>query len=299
MKVAPLGWAKVFYDEATSVAVYQSQDPFSRRNFLRVDDSDNVASNVAGATYFRGYEFMSSTLDQGSYGFPLRSLHSRGVKLPKCLYQNFGIYFTTNGANISWLLVGTSRQFYLNSQTVYGDTPRTRGSVFFGDLVSYVPGDVGATGISGNTSTSSQTYDVGDSFVNINSYSYNFCPRNSTRLHTTSSQKFKILPYTGFVGTAGMFGNTAFTDTDLYSNKHIVIRPIFIVDEASSSTIRGEMPGLAATIANLASSSISYEPGQILTFGGERFVYCPAFYWSNVYGFYLLTLDKDWNTTLL
>jgi hypothetical protein len=45
MKVAPLGWSKVFYDAPNYVAVYQSLDPFSRRNFLRVDDSDSLAWN--------------------------------------------------------------------------------------------------------------------------------------------------------------------------------------------------------------------------------------------------------------
>lgn len=296
MKVAPLGWAKVFYDESTSVAVYQSLDSFSRRNFLRVDDSDNAAYNVFGVTYFRGYEFMSSTLDQGNYAFPLRSVLSRGVHLRKCMQTSAGIYYPVNGTSISWVLVGTSKQFYFNSQVGLGDDPRTRGSVFFGDLTSYVPGDVGATGISGEHSTSS-SYDAADSFTNINTYSYNFCPRSSKRTHTVSSQRFKVLPHLGWL--SNLIGNTAYSDPDIYSMKQIVSRPLLVVDEGTATTVRGEMPGLAATIANLPSTTPRYEPGQILTFGGERFAYMAAYYYSSQYGAYLLTLDKDWNTPLL
>lgn len=241
MKVAPLGWSKVFSDAPNYVAVYQSLDPFSRRHFLRVDDSDSLAYNGIGNTYFRGYEFMSSAADQGTYPFPLRSVLSRGILARKGIYTDTGIYFPVNGSNISWVLIGTSRQFYFNYQVVDGADARYRNSFFFGDLVSYVPGDVGATGISGeisNTAGHDGTY----CFTQLMTYLYNFCPRNSKKTHTTTSQRFKLLNYPGQTASASICGSTAFIEPDIYSNKMLIYRPFLIVDEEAATYIRGEMP---------------------------------------------------------
>ena len=191
-----------------------------------------------GNTYFRGYEFMSSTIDQGTYPFPLRSSLSRGIMVRKGLYQSAGIYFPSNGSNISWVIIGTTRQFYLNYQVVSGDDARYRNNFFFGDLISYVPGDVGATGISGSILNNS-VYDGAFSFSYLNSYSNNFCPRNSKKTHTTTSQKFKLLNYPGQSSSASLCGSTVFVDPDPYSNKMFIYRPFLIVDEASSTIKNG------------------------------------------------------------
>lgn len=147
MKVAPLGWSKPFSDSPNNIAVYQSLNSYSRRNFLRVDDADNLGYTDPGHTYMRGYEYMTSAEDSGSYGFPPKSVLPRGGGFKKCITASPGIYFPSNGINISWTLVGNSNQFYFSTAGAYGYNAGHRANMFFGDLVSYVPGDVGATGL--------------------------------------------------------------------------------------------------------------------------------------------------------
>lgn len=154
LKVAPLGWEKVYVDALNYVAVYRSKDPFSRQHFLRVEDSDYVGlpSSPIPCAVFRGYEKMSSAQDIGIGPFPPLQVLGRGVGVRKIKYATAtGNYLTSNNLNISWTLVGTSRQFYLNSHYYDGTNRAGRMHFFFGDMVSYVPGDYGATLISGGT----------------------------------------------------------------------------------------------------------------------------------------------------
>lgn len=299
LKVAPLGWSKPFFDTPNSIAVFQSLDPFSRRAFLRVDDSNNLSWNEPGATFFRGYEFLASSQDQGTYPFPPPSSLTQGIQARKSLYQNAGIYITTNGANLSWTLVGTSKQFYFGYHVVYGNDNRTRNSIFFGDLNSYVPGDVGATGLCGEilqTQLNADTY----SFTQLNNYSYSFCPRNSKKGHTTAQQRFKLWSYPTLTNAfTPLCGGNSIVEPDIYHNRMIIYRPFLITDENNSTSIRGEMPGMAVSLSDWSSISVRPEPGSVVTLNGERFVYMPVYNWSSTYGFYLLSLDLDWANPLL
>lgn len=119
LKVAPLGWEKVYADAPNYIAVYRSKDPLSRQHFLRVDDSDAYGVQTVPAAFLRGYEQMSSAQDAGIGPYPSSSSLARGVSINKVLYTAAGVYATTNSANLSWTLVGTSRQFYFNSHYAY------------------------------------------------------------------------------------------------------------------------------------------------------------------------------------
>lgn len=196
MKVAPLGWSKPFVDVPNSVGVYQSLYSFSRRHFLRVDDSDNLAANGLGCTFFRGYEFMSSAIDDGIYPFPPKPSLTRGIILRKNYNSSAGNYFPSNGSDISWTLVGTANHFYLSTHQYIGNDNRYRDTMFFGDLNSYVPGDVGATGIWDQRTQQHKHYHIGPGY--LNSYTGNFSPRNSRRTHTLAQQRWKVLNYPTF-----------------------------------------------------------------------------------------------------
>jgi hypothetical protein len=299
MKVAPLGWAKPFSDAPNFVSVYQSLNPLSRRNMLRVDDQDNLASNDVGATYFRGYEYMSSAQDTGAYAFPPKSSLTRGVSLRKNLNTTPGVYCTTSAANISWTIVGNSNQFYFSTHAMNGSDKKMRVVVFFGDMISYVPGDVGASCLCGDGDAPVTTVaPTGISY--INSYTNNYCPRNSKRTHTVSQQRFKLWNYPT-ISTASQFlgSNNSIDEPDITSNRTIIFRPFLISDENNVTSIRGEMPGMAIVLNNFLGLSVLYEPGEVVVIGNERFVYMPLFTWPGTSGFFLLTLDKDWNTPIL
>jgi hypothetical protein len=299
MKVAPLGWSKPFSDAPNFVSVYQSLDPMSRRNFLRVDDSDNLQVSELGATYFRGYEYMTSSEDNGIYPFPPKSSVTKGLLLRKSLYSNAGNYLTSGGSNISWTIVGTSKQFYFATHVVYGNDKRYRNTMFFGDFISYVPGDVGATGLSGDYSYGA-TYSGLDGVTRMNDYSANFCPRNSRRTHTVLQQRYRLWNYPTVAASGSVLigYNHTILEPDTYPNRLIIYRPFLISDENNSTSIRGEMPGLAIALNNIV-STLLYEPGEIIKFGTERFIYMPTADWGGYHGFFLLSLDKDWSVPII
>lgn len=299
MKVAPLGWSKPFVDAPSFVAVYQSINPISRRHFLRVDDLDNMLITDLGATYFRGYEYMTSASDNGIYGFPPKSVLGRGGNFRKNYQSNPGVYIPANGSDISWTLVGNSNQFYFSTSAVYGNNNKVRTTMFFGDIVSYVPGDVGAT-LLATDATLTSAYDTCSGVARCNTYTGLFTPRNSRRAHTVSQQRLKIWSPPTYPASDSLIGyNSSIAEPDISTNRVIIFRPILLTDENNSTSIRGELPGYAIPLNDIANLTPSYEPGEVIVFKSERFVYIPTFAYSSAYGAFLLSLDKDWNQPIL
>lgn len=297
IKIAPLGWEKVFDNVANSVAVYRSSDPLSRRHFLRLDDYDGI-SVPSRFSYLRGYENMSSSDDVGTYPYPLQSSFSRGLGIVRSLYSNPSIYFTSGDANISWTLVGTSKQFYFFSHYVNGGRKYSRMFIFFGDLNSYVPGDFGASALLGGTT-----------FVNI--YNPNFCckfenyqgfytSRNSSKLHSIINQRCKLWSAPSLNNIIGASTSNIY-EPDLFSNRIILFRPILLSDEQYPNYIRGEMPGMTVPLNTLSLLPNQYSPNELITVKGERFMVMgfSDSHLSTTEGNFLLSIDKDWNNHIL
>jgi len=297
LKVAPLGWEKVFSDAPNYVAVYRSKDPFSRQHFLRVDDSDAYGVQSVPFTYCRGFEQMSSAQDIGHNPFPPPQILARGVGVEKSCYIPGGIYATANNANLSWTLVGTSCQFYFNSHFYLGNISGGRMPFYFGDLVSYVPGDYGATLISGATTFTviyTPTY-----WESYNDYQGRYCSRTLNKQQNSNNLSLRnkiLLPQGTSTGLMGASTTSPFLEPDLYCNKMIISRPLLIVDELYPNNLRGEQPGMAALLNRLTPLTSRYEANTIFTINGERFMYMPISIHPNNYGAFLLSLDRDWNT---
>lgn len=297
LKVAPLGWEKVYSDVPNNVAVYRSKDPFSRQHFLRVDDSDAYGVQSVPAAFCRGYEQMSSAQDIGIGPYPSSATLARGVSINKSFYGGTGIYATANSANLSWTLVGTSRQFYFNPTYYIGSVSGGRMIFFFGDLVSYIPGDYGASMIAGGTAVAN-TY-APTSWNSTNDYTGRYCSRSLIRqlLPSSLSHRNKILIPSGTI--AGLMGGVSqppFLEPDTYCNKMILARPIFIVDEEYPNNLRGEQPGFALPLNRIVTLSPKYEINTVFTVNGERFMYLGHAVHSDTYGSFFLSLDRDWNT---
>jgi hypothetical protein len=95
MKMAPLGWTKVY--SSGNVAVYKSSDPAGSGMLLRVDDSGTTSARVVG------YEAMTD-INTGINPFPTAAQISGGGYWPK-----------STGANanaVQWYAFGDSRAFY-------------------------------------------------------------------------------------------------------------------------------------------------------------------------------------------
>lgn len=131
IKMAPLGWAKVF--AGTNEAVYKSTDPMAHGMFLRVIDTAAQSMRVIG------YESMSA-IDTGTGLFPTTAIF------------NGGGYWHKSGAAsasaVGWAFFGDARTFFhsirVNSVAGTGfDMGTIRG---FGDPIVLRPsGDVFST----------------------------------------------------------------------------------------------------------------------------------------------------------
>lgn len=91
MKIAPLGWSRIYYNEGNYIAVYQSNDPLSRRHILRVEEFD--------PTYYyikvRGYELMTGVDDSGKVGaFPPSVSQASGLYWCRGINTNRKLCFT-------------------------------------------------------------------------------------------------------------------------------------------------------------------------------------------------------------
>jgi hypothetical protein len=146
------GWAESY--TGTNKAVYRA--PAGNRFYLRIDDTSGQYPIL------RGYETMSA-IDTGSGDFPLIAALSSGIR---------GIKSSTSDAVARpWILIAGTRAFYL--WTGYGLTSFTTMSasvdiLFFGDLVSYCPGDAFHTALIGRPTadTSVSTTRVGEGLLN-------------------------------------------------------------------------------------------------------------------------------------
>lgn len=111
MKMAPLGWQRVWQDG--NVSVFKSSDPMSNGHYLRVDDTDPIHVRV------KGFETMSS-VNVGTGQFPLAS--QIGGPTP----DNGGYWAKSvvNGTNnVGWNFAGDTRFFMYAPQANQGSWP--------------------------------------------------------------------------------------------------------------------------------------------------------------------------------
>jgi hypothetical protein len=148
MKMAPLGWTKVY--TGTNKAVYKSSDPASSGLLLRVDDTGTTSARVVG------YESMSD-VDTGANAFPTTLQVSGGGYWPK-----------STGANanaVRWMMFGDSRVFYFDPMPGTASVPTSlMGTVRgFGDPIALrAAGDPYACFLSySNNSTTASQYGGG------------------------------------------------------------------------------------------------------------------------------------------
>ncbi len=180
IKVAPLGWAKVF--SATNVGVYRATSPEGTRMYLRVDETvDGREARV------RGYETMSDATT-GTGPFPALGQQVNGVHWPKA-----------NAASSNrrqWTIIGDHRTLYFQSSTVDAVTNPTgalvAGSVWkFGDFKSFRAGDPYACLLCGTTAaqyvvTSSQPSSVEYVQNNFTTTALRYVPRSYTGVSGSS-----------------------------------------------------------------------------------------------------------------
>lgn len=128
------GWSEDF--STTGISVFRAGG--GNRAYLRIDETNSQYPIL------RGYKTMS-TIDTGTVPFPSTAQLAGGIRPVKSS--------TTTAVNRPWIVLATNRCFYFwisYSNTDIGATT-TSGvdATFFGDFISYLPGDAFNTALIG------------------------------------------------------------------------------------------------------------------------------------------------------
>lgn len=242
-KRAPAGWAKPF--SATGKAVYQASDLEATQFYLRLDDADAQGCRV------RGYEQMSD-VDTGVDPFPT-------------LTQRTATNYTwrksdeSSGVARPWLLVADGMMIYLVCKF---DTTVSFGYAlhWFGDVVSYFPGDVFHCAIAANgTAIPSFPGHISSAGAPLSAEAEYLARRADPVTKSSVFARFGIDGNSGFP-----FGGTNMPPLAAGDPMNLLY-PMAISDAgsslASSVPLRGQMPGLAAPLHHKPVGHLSLAEG--------------------------------------
>ncbi|QIW89225.1 tail assembly protein [Pseudomonas phage 8P] len=245
-KRAPAGFSKVF--AGTNKGVYRSNDLSSRRHFFRVLDGGTTSGGSREAQLW-GYEDMTD-VDTGSGMYPTAAQYTYGFFWQKS--------DTADAVGRHWVLVTDGKTVYhfayiqsrLDTSYSYntiGNPATNMGSVAFGDLIEFKPGDAYASFVTGgpqpNSFSSTQYSGVFNSITSIN----NNGPSTSQAL-IMFARDFTAIPgaRAGQVYASGLsaqLGQTAYIAYPHQIDNGFYMVPA-LVTQGAPSLIRGRMPGL-------------------------------------------------------
>lgn len=243
VKRTPLGWLKQF--NKTNVGMYKPSVPQAYGQSLRVDDT--TAASAAGALVF-GVENPTS-IDAWADKFPLETQVTGGLRWAKG---------TNTTAAKAWCIVGDERFFYMlvenSSYSTYYPTGQDYTFIlqFFGDIVSYKPGEAfGAIvgGLNGLATSNSQGHYL------MTHSALGSGPSNTNNLYIARQQSAvaKSIRMTScFPGgrDSGSINHPRYPAA--VDNGLLIMEPVILCEDMSyaNNPYRGLAPGLAAFLCN-------------------------------------------------
>jgi len=247
------GWSIAFEDDTNVAIAFQMAT--GNKRYLRLGNPTNTGTTgYEDYSYFevRGYNAMTD-VNTGTNAFPTTAQHSTW----RLAYAAQSAINTTT--NIPWSLIASGNFFYLQLQV--GNNGNNQGSgwgscggFYFGDVVSYVPGDTMQTIITGwwlganynqtgnpcwSNNTSSYSYlpfKGSDSFSNYDGYCYIYGSAQQAYGPYVAQMHFDEMQGNGWAGYTGQ-PNPAPTGQFFFSKA-------LVFENSGTATIRGEMPGL-------------------------------------------------------
>ena len=229
---AAAGWSKAF--SSTNLAAYRP--PSGTRGYLRVDDTAAQIARIVG--------YMTMTdVNTGADQFPTSTQISGGAYSQKSL--------TADTTARPWVLIATdSRLYWLNysdSTTITGNnsTAGCSGHFFFGDAISYKPGDAyHCTLICSDTSGTSASR-LGFVSTSGNMLAGHYIARPHAQSGTSQAIGKAPLGIYGSPSTIGTSGSLpAYPDV---MTGGLPITPIELFELVSSTpVVRGKLPGMWA-----------------------------------------------------
>lgn len=278
-KVAPLDWLRKF--DFQNTAVFQSKDPTSRRFHLRIDDSKDSSYYWANVAM---YENMSSVDDVRSVKTP----RSEDLRWYRHLVSQAGIWSTNGMLDISWSLIGTSKQFCFSVHSYYGNNQRCKCNYYFGDANSFFKDDYGANILTGTVGASSSA----TSFVNWATYTNLYLSRNSLQKISTECQFAIPQP----PATTAYFSNSSVNLIPDDKNFTLFLNePIMFYSNDDVLRLRGEIPGMAHCSNYL---SDTYNQHEIVYFDGTPYMFFHNAGGASAYFGHFFFNMKSWDPKL-
>ena len=235
-KRSPVGYTKVF--TGVDKAVYRCNDLTSNRHYLRILDDGSGTGDAQEARVF-AYEAMTG-VDTGTNVFPKAAESTYGY-----LWRKSNATDTTPS---TWIVISDGKLIYFvvqhaNTSLTMSNSEPNFGAMF-GDVISYKPGDVWATVLTGNTEQNS-TPNSNGMMAAQNSIS---APSSFTSNSIVLARNYTAVPGAQYVG---LYGNgmsySCLGATSIVSYPHAIdngfyLSPVVITQE-SPSVIRGRLPG--------------------------------------------------------
>lgn len=218
-----LGWTKEY--SGTNTASYRA--PAGTRPYLWVGDTSTTA------TQLRGYMTMTTATDAGLDGFPTTTQATNG----EYFYKS-----AAAGTNRPWFLVGDGKRFHLFAANSLADFPSSLNTtaisgMFFGDIISYLPGDSYCAAIFsavGTTATSSW-YNALNSYTAISAH-------YMCRDYTQTGTSLQFCKSSSSYGTSTAIGSIGSTYPDPATGGMLMSRVVVV--EPTTKVVRGHIPGL-------------------------------------------------------
>ena len=228
------GWTKAFY--GTNLAAYRQGA--GSMCYLRVDDGTGSFK-----VKMRGYESMTD-VNTGTGGFPTTTQLANGV------YAAIGT--STTADNKPWIVVADNKRFYLwvgASLTTAVDISTSttwQALFFFGDIISFRPGDTYCCQIMGSDSASTATerFGLGGALTSLNAGA--FIARNAAQAEGAVNNG-KCWDYHGSGSSTTMGSTTCVAYPDPITGG-INLSRIHVSNGATVKGIRGRLPGVFAPL---------------------------------------------------
>jgi len=235
-KRSPVGYTKVF--TGTNKAVYRCNDLSSNRHYLRILDDGGGSGGAQEARVF-AYETMTD-VDTGTNVFPTAAQSTYGY-----LWRKSN---TTDTTPKTWIVISDGKFFYLVVQHANTTLSMTNSDAnfgcSFGDVISYKPGDVWATMLTGNTSQASGSSPANGmmaaqtSITAVTGFASSLVlARNYTAV---AGAQYVGLYGTGLSGTC--LGAAAAISYPHAIDNGFYLSPV-VITQATPSVIRGRLPG--------------------------------------------------------
>lgn len=235
-KRSPVGYTKVF--TGTNKAVYRCNDLSSNRHYLRILDNGGGAGGAQEARVF-AYETMTG-VDTGTNVFPTAAQSTYGYLWRKSS--------TTDTTPKTWIVISDGKFFYLTVQhantTLSMTNSDTNFGGSFGDVISYKPGDVWATMLTGNTAQNSVSYPANGMMAAQTSITAG-SSFDSSLVLARNYTAVAGAQYVGLYGTGTSYaclGATAAVSYPHAIDNGFYMAPV-VITQGSPALLRGRLPG--------------------------------------------------------